>query len=139
MNTNMTPVDWAKRPIIEKYADFSGRAPRAEYWWFFLAVVIAEIVAMVVDSVLGTGGVIASYGWMWTFVALACVVPNLAVSARRLHDTNRSGWWLLIAFVPIVGIILLIVWYATPGDAGENRFGPNPYGIGASSAAVAAE
>jgi uncharacterized membrane protein YhaH (DUF805 family) len=125
---NMTPVDWAKRPVLEKYADFTGRAPRAEYWWYVLAVIIGEIIAMIIDSVLGTGGVIAMYGWVWTLFILATLIPSLAVSVRRLHDLGRSGWWLLVGLIPIVGAIILLVWFVTPGDAGENSFGPDPYG-----------
>jgi len=128
MVTNMTPVDWAKRPIVEKYADFSGRAPRAEYWWFALFVAIAEIILMIVDSLIGTGGIVGSYGILVMVFMLAMIVPQIAVGVRRLHDTNHSGWWLLIAFIPLIGVIVLLVFFITSGDPGENRYGPNPYG-----------
>jgi uncharacterized membrane protein YhaH (DUF805 family) len=132
MNPNsMTPVDWAKRPL-QRYADFEDRAPRAEYWWFYLAYVIAYIVAAIVDSILGT--------WLLrVIVVLGAIIPMVAVGARRLHDTDRSGWWMLIAFIPIIGAIVLLVWYVTPGDAGQNRFGANPYDGDTAPDAVPAE
>ena len=168
MNSNLTPVDWAKRPIVEKYADFSGRAPRAEYWWYTLALVIAYIIIMIVESIAGLKGmVLGVYGPLTLLLALGTIVPNLAVGVRRLHDTNRSAWWLLLlapyfvfgiltvmalrsgggmaavgaaGIVGIVGFICCIgylVLMVLPGTAGGNRFGPNPYGEGA--ATVAAE
>lgn len=100
MSAELTPVDWAKRPI-EKYADFGGRASRPEYWWYVLAVVIAFIITRTVESVLGISHMIFySYGPLSALLWLATIIPSLAVGARRLHDTNRSGWWLLICVVP---------------------------------------
>jgi uncharacterized membrane protein YhaH (DUF805 family) len=100
MNPNsMTPVDWAKRPMLEKYADFSGRAPRAEYWWYVLAIIILSVVARIIDSILGMN-VAGPYGPVSLIVMLGLLVPNIAVSIRRLHDTNRSGWWILLPIVP---------------------------------------
>jgi uncharacterized membrane protein YhaH (DUF805 family) len=98
MNPNMSPVDFAKRPL-EKYADFSGRAPRAEFWWYVLAVFILSIVAKIIDSLLGMH-VWGPYGLVSVIVWLGLLVPNIAVSVRRLHDTNRTGWWLLVPVVP---------------------------------------
>ena len=97
---NMSPVDWAKRPL-EKYADFSGRAPRAEYWWFFLAIIVAYIVLSIIESIIGVNHMIGGvYGPLTVLLMLATLVPSLAVAVRRLHDTNRSGWWLLLPLVP---------------------------------------
>jgi uncharacterized membrane protein YhaH (DUF805 family) len=127
MNSNLSPIDWAKRPI-QKYADFSGRAPRAEYWWFVLAVLIVEMVAMMLDSMLGMSGMIGPYGPLLSLLMLGLLIPSIAVGIRRLHDTGRSGWWLLISLIPIIGAIVLIVFLATPGDKGENQHGPDPYG-----------
>ncbi len=121
----MTPVDWAKRPL-QKYADFSGRAPRPEYWWFILAQVVVLLVAMLLDSVLGTGFGESGYGFIYMITALALLVPALAVAVRRLHDTDRSGWWLLIGLIPLVGAIILLVYFASEGNAGDNRFGAPP-------------
>jgi uncharacterized membrane protein YhaH (DUF805 family) len=98
MNTELTPIDWAKRPI-QKYADFTGRAPRAEFWWYVLAVVILSIIARIIDSLIGMT-LVGSYGLLSLIVALGLLVPNIAVGVRRLHDTNRSGWWLLLPIVP---------------------------------------
>ena len=107
MNPNMTPVDWAKRPIVEKYADFSGRAPRAEYWWYALALIIAYIVVSIVESITGLKGMLFGvYGPLSGLLWLATIVPGLAVGVRRLHDTNRSAWWLLL-MVPYVALAIV--------------------------------
>jgi uncharacterized membrane protein YhaH (DUF805 family) len=108
MNSNMTPVDWAKRPILEKYADFSGRAPRAEYWWFVLAMIVAYVVLSIVESILGIKHIIFGlYGPLSALLWLATIVPSIAVGIRRLHDTDRSGWWILLPIVPYcLGFIL---------------------------------
>jgi uncharacterized membrane protein YhaH (DUF805 family) len=98
---SMSPVDWAKRPIMEKYADFNGRAPRAEYWWFALALVIAYVVIGIVEGIVGIQHMIFySYGPLSALLWLATLVPSIAVGVRRLHDTNRSGWWILLPIVP---------------------------------------
>lgn len=167
MTEAMTPIDWAKRPIIEKYADFSGRAPRAEYWWYILGIIIVVIVLTIVESILGLKGmVLGIYGPLTCLLWLATIVPSLAVGARRLHDSNRSGWLQLVFYAPyglmllvrsmtgggfgaaalagIIGLvglicaIVLIVFLAMPGTPGDNRYGPNPYGEGAGGT-VAAE
>ncbi len=122
----MSPIDWATRPL-KKYADFSGRAPRAEYWWFYLLSVVAYLVALILDSLLGTGAAVASTGIITLLVILGLLIPSLAAGVRRLHDTYRSGWWLLIAFIPLVGAIVLLVFFVLEGNKGNNRFGPDPY------------
>jgi uncharacterized membrane protein YhaH (DUF805 family) len=122
----MAPIDWAMRPLA-KYANFSDRAPRAEYWWFYLLSIVAYVGAMIVDSVIGTGGVLGSYGILTLVVGLGLVIPSIAAGVRRLHDTDRSGWWWLIAFVPLVGAIVLLVFFVLEGTKGDNRFGPDPY------------
>ena len=121
----MTPVEWAKRPL-QKYAEFTGRASRPEYWWFVLAQIVVMLVAMFLDSMLGTDFGDSGYGFIYLVVALALVVPAIAVGIRRLHDTDRSGWWLLIALIPIVGAIILIVFLASEGTKGDNQYGPPP-------------
>ena len=88
----MSPIDWATRPL-KKYADFSGRAPRAEYWWFYLLVILAYAVAMILDSIVGIP-LLGPYGVVTGIVLLALLLPSLAAGVRRLHDTNRSGWWM---------------------------------------------
>ncbi len=109
----------AAKTGLSKYATFSGRARRSEFWFFFLFEVLALIVAGILDGIFGTDG--AFYG----LVALGFLVPVLAVSVRRLHDTDRAGWWYLLVFVPL-GAILLLVWWASKGTAGDNRFGADP-------------
>ena len=96
MNPNsMTPVDWAKRPL-QKYADFTGRASRAEYWWYVLGIIIVAIVLSIIESILGLGKIVLGvYGPLTALLWLATIVPGIAVGVRRLHDTNRSGWWML--------------------------------------------
>jgi len=100
MTANMTPIDWAKRPL-HKYADFNGRAPRSEYWWFVLAVVVAYIVLSIVESIAGINRmVLGVYGPLTVLLWIATLVPQIAVAVRRLHDTDRSGWWILLPIVP---------------------------------------
>lgn len=110
----------AVKTCLAKYVVFNGRASRSEYWFFYLALVLASVVASILDKALGIG--IIS-----TVLSLAVILPNIAVGVRRLHDTNRSGWWLLIAFT-IIGIIFLIVWFATKGTTGDNQYGSDPLG-----------
>jgi len=105
-----------KTVVMQKYANFSGRAIRSEYWWFILAYIIAYLVLAIVDYVLGAQLLTA-------ILSLALIIPSIAVGVRRLHDLDKSGWWLLLGFVPIVGLIL-IYWFAQPGTPGANRFGP---------------
>lgn len=117
-------IEQAVRSVLSQYATFSGRARRSEYWFWVLATFIVSMVAGIIDAIIGT----QVLGYV---VVLATIVPNLAVGARRLHDTGRSGWWQLIGIIPIIGWILLIVWYATDGDPGANEHGPNPKGAAA--------
>ena len=106
--SSMTPVDWAKRPIVEKYADFTGRAPRAEYWWYILGLVVVAIVLSIVESIFGVKGMILGiWGPLTGLFILATIVPSLAAGARRLHDTNRSGWWQWLVYVPYALMIVL--------------------------------
>jgi uncharacterized membrane protein YhaH (DUF805 family) len=106
--------------VLGKYADFSGRARRAEYWMFTLVNVIISVVIAVAEEVAGSGGIVGLiYG-------LAVLLPGFAVTARRLHDTDRSGWWMLISLIPILGWIVFLVFMCTDGSPGTNRYGPNP-------------
>jgi uncharacterized membrane protein YhaH (DUF805 family) len=109
-----------KRVVIERYAQFSGRSGRAEYWWFFLA----NLILGVVFSLLGRVSV--AFAVIYALYGLAMIIPSLSVSVRRLHDINRTGWWVLIALVPIVGVIVLLVFHATAGDPGGNQYGYPP-------------
>jgi uncharacterized membrane protein YhaH (DUF805 family) len=105
-----------KTVVMQKYANFSGRAIRSEYWWFVLAYIIAYLVLAIVDYVLGAQLLTA-------ILSLALLSPSIAVGVRRLHDLDKSGWWLLLGLIPIVGLIL-IYWFCQPGTPGANRFGP---------------
>ena len=109
----------AVRHALSNYATFSGRARRSEYWWFSLFSALVGIAGLVVDLVLDTS-------FVNLLVTLALFLPGLAVSVRRLHDIGRSGWWLLIALVPLVGIILLLVWYCQDSQPQPNAHGPSP-------------
>jgi len=106
---------------LNKYADFSGRARRSEYWYFFLFYLLIYVGLIILSKMLGTVGLILTLLFL-----LAMIVPSLAVGVRRLHDTDRSGWWLLISLVPLIGAIIMIVFAVQDSQPGENRFGSNP-------------
>jgi uncharacterized membrane protein YhaH (DUF805 family) len=117
---------------FNNYANFSGRASRPAYWWWFLFTWIVSIVAQIIDGLTRPGGFgYESYANTWVgvisaIVGLALLLPSLGVMIRRLHDTDHSGWWWLIGIIPIIGWIILIFFLASPGTPGENRFGPPP-------------
>jgi uncharacterized membrane protein YhaH (DUF805 family)/uncharacterized RDD family membrane protein YckC len=112
--------------VLKKYAVFSGRARRKEYWYFILFSVIMIIPITVIDYVTGTFNAKVGMGLLGAIYMLAVWIPNIAVSVRRLHDTDRSGWWLLIILVPLIGFIVLLVFTVKDSDPRENRFGSNP-------------
>ncbi|TVP88660.1 MAG: DUF805 domain-containing protein [Pseudomonadaceae bacterium] len=107
-------------PIKNHYADFTGRATRTQYWMFVLFYVLIYIAVSVVDAFI-TGGILT------LIFALGMLVPCIAIAARRLHDTGRTGWWQLIALIPIIGTIVLIVFLVLDSE-GDNQYGPNPKG-----------
>jgi uncharacterized membrane protein YhaH (DUF805 family) len=162
----MSPIDWAKRPL-QKYADFSGRASRPEFWWFVLALTVAYVVLTIVESILGINHMVGGvYGPLVVLLWLATLVPQISVGVRRLHDTDRSGWWLLLPLLPYllafilggrallsgsmtgigiagiflligaIGAIILLVFMILSGTSGDNRYGPPPSGDAASVATV---
>lgn len=114
--------------VLKKYAVFKGRAPRAEYWYFALFYFITFIVLGILDKVIGTAQMVMGSGLLGTLYSLAVLIPSLAVSVRRLHDTNRSGWWLLLYLVPLVGAIVLLVFFVQDSKPGANQYSPNPKG-----------
>jgi len=151
---HLSPIDWMMRPL-KRYADFSGRAPRAEYWWFWLAYMVVNVLLNVLTRVSAIFGLLG-------LVLFGLITPMLAVGVRRLHDTNRTGWWFLAPFVPyIIGVALIVssimrgppsanpflsmgpavifmliglvfsivvfIFTVLPGTEGPNRFGPDPY------------
>ena len=113
----MQLVTYWKRAVLQNYANFSGRDTRGEYWWFFLANIIVSVALTIVQL-----DMVAN---LWS---LALLIPSLAAATRRLHDTDHSGWWLLIAFIPLVGFIILIVWLASEGKPGANQYGSSASG-----------
>ena len=112
---------------FNNYANFEGRASRPAYWWWFLFTWIVSIIAQLLDNMTRIGGIGSeSYLNMWVgiisaIVGLALFLPSLGVMIRRLHDTDRSGWWWLIGIIPIIGWIILIFFLASPGTPGEKR------------------
>ena len=112
----------AVKSVYSRYVDFQGRSPRSEFWWFVLFYFIIYIVLAVIGVVTEGLGMI-----LLVIFLLGTIIPYLAVSIRRLHDLDKSGWWILISFIPIVGLIL-IYWYCLKGTDGDNQFGPDPLG-----------
>ena len=112
--------------VLKKYAVFDGRARRKEYWYFFLFNIIITIVLVIIDGSTGTLNPEAGIGLLGGIYALAVLLPAIAVAVRRLHDTDRSGWWLLISLIPLIGAIVLIVFLATDSNPGNNQYGVNP-------------
>jgi uncharacterized membrane protein YhaH (DUF805 family) len=112
--------------ITQHYADFNGRARRSEYWYFVLFNFIAMIVVVGIASLL-----LGRLGSLIIFVYyLGIIIPNIAVLVRRLHDVGKSGWFYFVAFIPLVGVIWLLVLLCTDGDYGPNEYGLNPKGLG---------
>ncbi len=108
---------------FRNYVNFSGRASRSEFWYWTLFAILLSLVTSIIDSLFFPGGISP----LNTIAGLATFLPSLAVSVRRLHDIDRTGWWVLISLT-IIGIILLIYWDCQRGTAGANRYGPDPLG-----------
>ena len=101
---------------LSKYATFSGRASRSEYWWFYLFVTLMTWGASLVGAMAGGGN------WLGTLISLAFTIPVIAAGSRRLHDIGRSGWWQLL-MITVIGVILLLVWFASKGNEAANEYG----------------
>ncbi|MCT2563679.1 DUF805 domain-containing protein [Chryseobacterium herbae] len=113
--------------VLKQYADFTGRARRTEYWMYVLFNMIFAIVAAVLDNLLGLKfNQEIPYGFIYLIYGLATFIPGLAVMVRRLHDVDKSGWWVFISLIPLVGTIWLLVLLATDGTPGANQYGVNP-------------
>lgn len=112
--------------VLKNYATFSGRARRKEYWMFFLFNVLISLGLGVLDVVAGTYSVEYETGFFSGLYSLLVLIPGIAVGVRRLHDTNRSGWWILISLIPLIGVIVLFVFMCLDSQPGTNRFGVNP-------------
>lgn len=112
---------------LRRYFDFSGRSTQSDYWVFTLALLGLALVTSLLDDALRSGGVLLA------LLYAAHLIPSLAVTVRRLHDIDRSGWWVLIGLMPLIGVIVLLVFACTPSTAGANRFGPHPKAGGAAA------
>ncbi|MCG7561594.1 MULTISPECIES: DUF805 domain-containing protein [Pseudoalteromonas] len=112
--------------VFKNYFEFKGRARRKEYWVFILCSILVSVVLGLVDVTLGLYSEEAGLGLLSGLYALAIIIPSIALSVRRLHDTGRSGWWVLLSLIPLIGPIVLIVFYVMDSKPGENEYGPNP-------------
>jgi uncharacterized membrane protein YhaH (DUF805 family) len=121
-------MEWYLK-AIRNYANFKGRAQRKEYWFYVLFYVLFAILVALVENFLGLSDLSdpeSGTGPLYLVYTLAFLLPSIAVAIRRLHDTGRTGWWLLLAFVPLIGAIVLLVFYCFDSQPGDNEYGPNP-------------
>ena len=120
-------TQWMVTPL-RKYVDFGGRARRKEYWWYALFTGLLAMVTLAGDMMIIGVDTVALYGSgpLTGLLGLALFLPSLGVTIRRLHDHDRSGWWILLALLPIVGALVLLYWYVSRGTIGANRYGPDP-------------
>lgn len=128
-NTNLSMIGWWKKVVIENYANFNGRARRAEYWFFSLGSFLM-LIAFYFIGIVGAFSqsmvlTVAGIGF-YLLLSLGLLVPSIAVAVRRLHDLNKSGWYYLIGLIPLVGPIILLVWFFTDGDRFANKYGEDP-------------
>ncbi len=129
-------MNWFLDVVKNKYATFSGRARRKEYWMYVLFYFLIAIGIGIVETVLGLGGGRRDGGtFYWSgpltgLYSLALLLPSLAVTVRRLHDTGRTGWWMLIGLIPFLGWLVLLYFMAIEGEPGPNQYGPNPKAVG---------
>jgi len=112
--------------VLKKYAEFSGRSQRAEYWYFVLFNIIIVFVLGFIDGIIGTFDPVSGYGLISGLYTLAVLIPAIAVGVRRLHDVGKSGWMLLIGLIPLIGFIWLIILMVTDSNPVNNKYGPNP-------------
>jgi len=129
----MNMFDWYKKVVFENYANFSGRARRSEYWYFALCNFLISMILYI--PLIATGALSGNeepdtsfflFCGLLVLYSLAIMIPSLAVAVRRLHDIGKSGWYYLVSLIPLVGGIILLVWFFTEGDPGSNQWGPNP-------------
>lgn len=122
----MSGFDYFKKAFTPNYSNFSGRSRRSEYWYFPLFNTLIYFLLFLPAAVLQNEMLMLLPG----LYILASLIPSLALAVRRLHDTNRSGWFLLLGFIPLVGAIIMLVFMLEDSQYGENKYGPNPKGIG---------
>lgn len=116
-------IDWYKKVVFENYANFRGRARRSEYWFYCLASFIISIGLAIVEYLFNLSHLNLQYGILRGLYSLLVFIPGLAVSVRRLHDVGKSGWFLFIAFIPIIGLIWLFILFCKEGEYGANEYG----------------
>ena len=127
--SNYNMIDWWKKVIFKNYANFNGRARRAEYWYtaLFNAILIIPFYLIAIWGLTSNSTTLTVVGSLvYIVVALGTLIPGLAVSVRRLHDLNKSGWYYFIALIPFVGGIILLVWFFTDGNRFSNNYGDDP-------------
>lgn len=112
--------------VFKNCFEFKGRARRKEYWVFILGTLLVSVALGLIDVMLGLYSDEAGLGLLSGLYALIIIIPSIALSVRRLHDTGRSGWWILLSLIPLIGPIVLIVFYVMDSKPGENEYGPNP-------------
>lgn len=122
-------MEWMLMPV-RRYADFSGRSRRKEFWMFQLGIVLLYIAVVILGAILGAisetrAGIVMI---IFAIAMLGLIIPSLAVAVRRLHDQDKSGWMILLGFIPLIGGIILLVFYCTEGTPGPNQYGPDPKG-----------
>ena len=113
-------IDNFRKIVTRHYVDFEGRARRSQFWYFVLVYFVIALVLSILQQIVGLGYLLSG------LLGIALLLPNLSLGVRRLHDTNKSGWWILIGIIPILGWIALIYFYCQPGTAGSNTFGADP-------------
>tara|TARA_R110000796_G_scaffold251533_2_gene383226 strand:+ start:29431 stop:29817 length:387 start_codon:yes stop_codon:yes gene_type:complete len=121
-------MDWYLE-VLRKYATFTGRARRKEYWFFTLFNLLIMLVLSIIDGMIGLYSTEAGLGILSGIYTLALLIPSLAVTVRRLHDIGRTGWWLLIAFIPLIGALILLIFTVLDSKPGSNQYGPDPKGM----------
>ena len=121
--------------VKNRYAQFDGRASRSEFWYFALFYFLIDVILVLIDSfvinpMLGaTPSQMGQGGFLQIIFALALLIPSIAIAVRRLHDIGKSGWWYLIAFVPLIGLLVLLYFFVLDSQPGSNQYGPNPKGM----------
>lgn len=119
---------------LRQYAVFTGRARRKEYWFFVLFNIIIFFILSLIDQTLGLRGFVAGLGLLSSLYWLAVIIPSIAVAIRRLHDIGRTGWWLLLVLIPVIGPIVLLIFALLDSQPGPNQYGANPKGVEAVTA-----
>ena len=118
-------MNWYLDVLKNKYATFSGRARRKEYWMFVLINLVVSVVLALIDGLIGSVSE-TGMGLLSSVYSIGVLIPSLALSVRRLHDTGRTGWWVLISIIPVIGAVVLLVFMLLDSEPGSNRYGANP-------------